>query len=214
MSNPWEKIELSDYENHMSLGSVYQLQMLNQMMQEQFETYNIDTIMILGVAGGNGLEHINKNKIKKVYGVDVNQDFLAECKTRYNELGDVLEMICTDLLDDNLQLPCSELLVANLLVEYIGYECFQKIVGLVKPRYISCIIQINAGASFVSDSPYLHVFDCLEEVHHQMEEKNLVDCMSKTGYRTKQTAEQLLPNGKKFIRLDFECERSYEEMIL
>jgi len=208
MSNPWEKIELSDYENHMSLGSVYQLQMLNQMMQEQFEAYDIDTIMILGVAGGNGLEHINKNKIKKVYGVDVNQDFLAECKTRYNELGDVLETICTDLLDDNLQLPCSELLVANLLVEYIGYECFQKIVGLVKPRYISCIIQVNDGDSFVSNSPYLHAFDCLEEVHHQMEEKNLADCMSKIGYRRKQTVEKLLPNGKKFVRLDFESERS------
>lgn len=32
MGNPWEKIELSDYENHMSLESVYQLQVLNQMM--------------------------------------------------------------------------------------------------------------------------------------------------------------------------------------
>ncbi len=136
MSNPWKKIELSDYENHMSLESVCQLQNLNKMMQEQFETYDIDTIMILGIAGGNGLEHIDKSKIKKVYGIDVNQDFLIECKNRYTELGDVLETICTDLLDDDLQLPYSELLVANLLVEYIGYECFQKVVGLVKPLYI------------------------------------------------------------------------------
>ena len=35
---------------------------------------------------------------------------------------------------------------------------------------ISCIIQINAETSFVSDSSYLHVFDRLDEVHHQMEE--------------------------------------------
>ena len=65
MSNPWQKINLSDYENHMSLESVYQLQVLNQMMQAQFTDYDIETIMILGVAGGNGLEHIDKNKIKK-----------------------------------------------------------------------------------------------------------------------------------------------------
>ena len=41
--------------------------------------------------------------------------------------------------------------MANLLVEYIGYECFQRIVGLVNPLYVSCIIQINTGESFVSD---------------------------------------------------------------
>ncbi len=38
--------------------------------------------------------------------------------------------------------------------------------------------------------------------------RNLADCMSKIGYRRKQTAETLLPNGKKFVRLDFEGERS------
>lgn len=206
MGNPWEKIELSDYENHMSLERVYQLQVLNQMMGEQFEAYDMDTIMILGIAGGNGLEHIDINRIKKVYGVDVNQDFLAECKKRYEVLGDVLETISADLLDDNLKLPHSGLLVANLLVEYIGYECFQRVVKLVKPLYVSCIIQINTGESFVSDSPYVHAFDCLEEVHHQMDEKCLTDCMSQIGYGLKHTVEQLLPNGKKFVRLDYKVD--------
>ena len=203
MANPWEKIELSDYENHMSLESVYQLQVLNQMMGEQFKACDTDSIMILGIAGGNGLEHIDKSKIKKVYGVDVNQDFLEECKKRYEALGDVLETVRADLLDENLQLPCAGLLVANLLVEYIGYECFQRVVGWVKPIYVSCIIQINTGDSFVSDSPYLHAFDCLEEVHHQMDEQSLTACMSQIGYGLKQTTEQMLPNGKKFVRLDY-----------
>lgn len=203
MSNPWEEIDLSAYENHMSLESVYQLQILNKIMKEQFQDYDIDTIMILGIAGGNGLEHINKEHIKKVYGVDINQKFLLECKRRNNELGDKFVTICVDLLDDNLQLPCSDLLVANLLVEYIGYECFQKIICLVKLLHISCVIQINIGDSFVSNSPYIHEFDCLEEVHHQMEENDLVDCMSKIDYRMKKTTEQLLPNGKKLVRIDF-----------
>ena len=30
MSNPWKDISLSDYENHMSLDSVMQLQSMNQ----------------------------------------------------------------------------------------------------------------------------------------------------------------------------------------
>ncbi len=203
MSNPWKEIKLDDYENHMSLESVYQLQRLSEMMREQFLVYDVESIMILGIAGGNGLEHIDKERIRKVYGVDVNQSFLSACKKRYEELGDVFEAICADLLEDGLQLPGAELLVANLLIEYIGYECFQKVVGLVKPRYVSCIIQINTGDSFVSDSPYLHAFDCLETVHHQMEDEALINCMFEMGYRKVEQLEQELPNGKKFVRIDF-----------
>ncbi|MBR5798863.1 MAG: class I SAM-dependent methyltransferase [Lachnospiraceae bacterium] len=204
MSNPWEKIDLNDYESHMSLDSVCQLQALNQMMKEQFEAYEISSVMILGIAGGNGLEHIDQNRIKKVYGVDVNRDFLAECEKRYAHLEGTFEAVCADLLSADLQLPSAELVVANLLVEYIGYECFEKVIGQVKPKYVSCIIQINTGDSFVSDSPYLHSFDCLEEVHHQMEETALTESMQRIGYVPGKILLRELPNGKKFIRLDFE----------
>ncbi len=203
MSNPWEEIDLSDYENHMSLESVYQLQVLNHMMRDQFAEYDIDTIMILGIAGGNGLEHINREQVKKVYGVDVNGSFLDECKRRYPELEGTLEPLCVDLLGEAVKLPSADFLVANLLVEYIGYACFQKIIRLVKPSYVSCVIQINTGDSFVSESPYIHAFDCLEAVHHQMEENNLVECMGEIEYRLIKTTEQGLPNGKKFVRADF-----------
>ena len=35
--NPWEEISLSDYENHMKLDSVMQLQAMNEMMKDQFD---------------------------------------------------------------------------------------------------------------------------------------------------------------------------------
>ena len=59
MNNPWEDISLCDYENHMRLDTVMQLQTLNSTMKKQFEAYDVDTAIVLGVAGGNGLEHIN-----------------------------------------------------------------------------------------------------------------------------------------------------------
>ena len=203
MKNPWEEIALTDYENLMSLDSVYQLQTMNEMMKEQLNEYKIKTAMILGVAGRNGLEHVDKNKIETVYGVDINQKYLEECKDRYPELTGVFKAICADLLNDNLQLPNADLLIANLLIEYIGYECFQNIVKLVKPRYISCIIQINTDNSFVSDSPYLQAFDRLEEVHHQIEEKALINAMNEIGCIQALVDERNLPNGKKLSRLDF-----------
>lgn len=203
MSNPWKEIDLNDYESHMSLDSVYQLQTLNEMMKEQFYSYGIKSIMVLGIAGGNGLDHIHKDKFEAVYGVDINQDYLEACKKRYPELEGIFHTICADLLSDSLYLPNSEMLIANLLIEYIGYECFQRVVKLVSPQYVSCIIQINTDTSFVSDSPYLHSFDRLEEVHCQLEGEELVGRMQEIGYKMELMKEKKLPNGKKLVRIDF-----------
>ena len=119
-NNPWEEIPLSDYENHMSLDSVQQLQMMNRAMKEQFDLYPAESVMILGVAGGNGLEHIDKDKYSKVYGVDINPVYLEETEKRHPELSGVLECLCLDLTKDAAKLPHAELLIANLVIEYIG----------------------------------------------------------------------------------------------
>ena len=63
MKNPWEEIDLEIYESHMRLDSVMQLQAMNAIMKKQLEAYPAATAMILGVAGGNGLEHIRRGNI-------------------------------------------------------------------------------------------------------------------------------------------------------
>lgn len=205
MSNPWTDIALSDYENHMSLDSVQQLQAMNSIMRDQFEAYPVDTAMVLGVAGGNGLEHVRRDKYKAVYGVDINSDYLNVVKERYSNLDGVLECLQTDLINEYDKLPDSQLVIANLLVEYIGYEAFMKAMMRVRPLYISCVIQINTDeAAWVSDSPYLHAFDRLDEVHCQMEEQALTDAMEKTGYRKILVQSNPMPNGKALVRIDFE----------
>lgn len=213
MSNPWKNIKLSDYENHMKLDAVKQLQTMNVMMKKQFYQHPVKSIMILGIAGGNGLEHIDPQIIEKVYGVDINHDYLVECIARHLELEEVLECLCIDLTDENTILPYADMVIANLVIKYIGYECFQKTILKLKPKYISCIIQINVDDGFVSDSPYLHVFDDLDRVHHQMEEEMLCKTMEKIDYQLASKTEHFLPNGKKLVQLDFkmkEDEKNYE----
>lgn len=203
MKNPWETVALDVYEKHMSLDGVSQLQAMNAMMAQQFAAYTVHSIMILGVAGGNGLEHIDTSTVHTVYGVDVNEDYLRECNDRYPNLKGVLQTILADLTQQQVQLPVTELLVANLLIEYIGYECFQHVITKVQPAYVSTIIQVNTDDSFVSDSPYLHEFDCLDQVHHQIEEQELITKLQEIGYRKKLREERILPNAKKLIRIDF-----------
>lgn len=204
MKNPWKEISLTDYENHMKLDSVMQLQAMNEMMKGQFYTYPVSSIMIFGIAGGNGLEHIPKDKFNKIYGIDINSSYLQTVVQRYSELNGLLECLCIDLINETDKLPKAEMVIANLLIEYIGYDCFQKAIAQASPKYVSCIIQINIKGSWVSASPYLHVFDELEQVHHQMEKQSLEKAMSKIDYHAIKTLEHMLPNGKKLVQIDFE----------
>ena len=178
---------------------------MNQMMKSQFDAYPVSSVMILGIAGGNGLEHIDQIKFQKVYGVDINAEYLTAVEKRYSAISDILECIQLDLIEEADRLPKAELLVANLLIEYIGYDCFQKAVKQVEPQYVSCIIQKNINSNWVSDSPYIHMFDDLDQVHHQMEEDSLIQTLTGIGYKLIAQAENPLPNGKKLVQLDFEC---------
>ena len=204
MQHPWNKIALSDYENHMKLDSVMQLQGMNTMMRDQLALGTGGAVMILGVAGGNGLEHIRKDRWQRVYGVDINPAYLRETEGRYPALQGVLECLCVDLTREAHRLPKADLVIANLLVEYIGYGCFQQVIRQVEAERVSCIIQINTEDGWVSDSPYLHVFDGLETIHCQMEETALAQAVAEIGYERTVALEHPLPNGKKLVRLDFQ----------
>ncbi len=203
MDNPWKSVSLSNYENHMQLDTVKQLQALNEMMHIQFNSYDVSSAIVLGVAGGNGLEHIDDDKYSVVYGVDVNPDYLQTVRERYASLGDRLQCLCIDLTKDAAQLPHADLVIANLLIEYIGYECFLNVIKQVKPYYVSCGIQINQDEGFVSESPYTHVFDVLNSIHHQIDAIGLENQMQQIDYQPLSRQEFLLPNGKKLVRIDF-----------
>lgn len=204
MPNPWEEISLDDYEKHMSLDSVKQLQTMNSIMKEQFSAYPVETAIVLGVAGGNGLEHISTDKYRTVYGVDINADYLRAVSQRYTQLLGVLEFLRLDLINEAEKLPHAQLVIANLLIEYIGYPVLQRAILQAAPEYVSCVIQINTDEKqWVSDSPYLHAFDRLDEVHQQIEEKALKTAMKDIGYSLILQESYPLPNGKALVRLDF-----------
>lgn len=202
MKNPWETIPLEEYETHMQLQSVKQLQALNAFMKEQFVSCPAKTVAVLGVAGGNGLEHALNAIFSKVYAIDINHAYLKQCAKRFPE--PVFEFIRADLTDPAVLLPKAELLIANLLIEYIGYNRFCDVVQKISPRFISCVIQHNANDRFVSDSPYLHSFDGLESVHRTINKRELNEALAQIGYRCVAQEVRTMPNGTSLIRQDHE----------
>ena len=49
-------------------------------MKGQLDNDVVSSAMILGIAGGNGLEHVDKKKYTKVYGIDINKEYLTAAK--------------------------------------------------------------------------------------------------------------------------------------
>lgn len=201
--NPWKSVSLDSYEKHMSLDSVMQLQTMNRMMKEQFYKYPANRIMILGIAGGNGLEHIDPLKAEKVYGVDINEDYLTVCRSRYQSLGETFETVCADITQNNYELPKADKIIANLFIEYVGYDNFLIAVQKSGATQVSCIIQVNTGEGFVSESPYIREFDGLAQVHHMIDEMGLTEAMAGEGFVIKDRKEEELPNGKKLVQIDY-----------
>lgn len=213
MRNPWEEIDLSDYEGHMRRDDVFQLQALNHLTAEQLFAYEVKSVMILGVAGGNGLEHIHPNNFKRIYGVDINRDYLSACVERYPELSEIFEPIRADIRDDATFLPRVDLVIANILVEYIGCDCFRKAIARISPRFVSCGIIRNGTLDVVSDSPYIRAFNRLGEVYCRTEECELTRALAGLGYSGILREETALPNGKTLVRIDFHAPGGHSEKI-
>lgn len=204
MENPWKEVALDDYENHMALSNVYQLQTLDKIMGEQFAAYSVPSVAILGVAGGNGLGNLTCiPSITSIYGIDINKEYLRTSADRYPELAARYHTVLADINESSCNLPHAELVIANLFIEYVGCENFAKAIAKMTPTYVSCVIQIDPSDSFVSDSPYTSKLENLDSVHNAVDGNLLISTMGKIGYVATANFCTNLPNGKIFRRIDF-----------
>ncbi|MDR1677026.1 MAG: hypothetical protein LBS44_01385 [Deltaproteobacteria bacterium] len=88
--------------------------------------------------------------------MDVNGSFFDSCVEGYPDLEGLFIPAKPDLTKPDLKLTRADLVLANLLIEYIGYETFQYVLDIDQPQYVSCLILVNnKDGGLVSDSPYL-----------------------------------------------------------
>lgn len=201
--NPWCNVPLSIYEGHMSQTEVAQLQSLNTLMKSQLQSYPAARIAILGVAGGNGLEHVPPT-VETVYGIDVNSDYLKVCSERFeNQLDNRLKLLALDLREEAAEIPKVDLIAADLIIEYIGTARFCKKVCEAEPQIITCAIQESAQSAFVSKSAYAEALEKIGELHQDIDSDELVAEFQKYSYRLILSENIELPQGKRLHRMDF-----------
>jgi hypothetical protein len=119
MPNPWCSIPLQDYEGHMSSVNVWQLTVLGELFKSVLDRCLPESVAVLGIAGGNGLEHIDCTRTKRIVGVDINQRYLDEVRRRFGALAG-LELHCCDLADQRCNVAPVALVHAALIFEHAG----------------------------------------------------------------------------------------------
>lgn len=153
MSNPWMDISSDDYENHMA--SIGQLQALNKAFKKALLIYKPRTMVILGSATGNGLEHINPLITKRVHAIDINEKFLQISLRRYGRSLPGLRIHCLDLGKDQINIPKVDFIFAGLIFEYIDVSVLMsKIEHLIwRSGIVLVILQLNlTDNGFVSQT--------------------------------------------------------------
>jgi len=198
MENVWNKIPLEDYELHMQYKSVGQLHLLNNLTKKYLEKLCPEIVMFLGIAGGNGLEHIDNNVTSQVFGIDINQNYLEETKKRFKEQIPNLNLVNTDITSRTTEkITKANLIWAALIFEYVEIgKCFEFINNNIQDNgYLIATIQENNGVSSVSKTG-IETIKSLGQIFRLIGEDDLLSFADKFGFVKTDFEENILPNKK------------------
>ncbi len=204
LANPWPDITAEDYERHMSHPAVRQEQALNAIFRSQYETYLPDKLLCIGIGTGNGLEHVGKETTRIVYGIDINEGFLETCESRYADRVDSLRTLCLDIHREFFTEDTVDLVIANLVLEFIDTERF---IDQLKPvarngTIVSVVFQVRHSAPFISGSG-IKAVACLSGYNREVDRSVLENRMEREGFVGIKELRHMLHDGKELVRLDF-----------
>jgi len=157
--NPWLALPLDDYEGHMGSAAVNQLGPLADLFGDALARLRPRSVAVLGIAGGNGLHHLDGAITTRVVGIDVNPGYLAATRQRFPDLRG-LELICADLEHDAIEIEPVSLVHAALVFEHAGTgRCLDSAVSLVVPGgHLSVVLQIpTEGHAPITPSGYASI---------------------------------------------------------
>jgi hypothetical protein len=199
MANPWLSIPLADYEGHMNAPQVHQLEALSDLFAEALTQRRPESVALLGIAGGNGLDRIDHAITKRVVGLDLNPSYLEAVRGRYAG-GEHLELCCVDLAEQRVALEPVQLVHAALVFEHAGVGlCLDNALSLVAPGgALSIVLQLPAELDQnVGTSPFPSM-QTLKSRFALIDPVWLQNALAKHGFRLTHETRRRLPAGKAF----------------
>lgn len=199
MSNPWLTIPLEDYEGHMGSTGVRQLTVLAELFKCVLDRYLPESVAVLGVAGGNGLEQIDSAVTKRVVGVDINQRYLDQVQRRFGGFPG-LELHCCNLAELDFQAAPVALVHAALIFEHAGLGlALEKALSLVESGgRLSVVLQLPSDAAAGVASTNYESMQTLKQNFALIDIIEFQSLLARKGLQLIEQQTRALPAGKAF----------------
>ncbi len=203
-TNPWLDIPLDDYERHMSHDLVGQATLLNSLTKKYLDKIKPETAVFLGIAGGNGLEHIDNNITRTVYGVDINPAYLDTASVRYKETIPTLQLINLDIVKNSETICRTDFVWAALVLEYTGIDnaLTFSVNNIRKDGHLVISIQSNNNIQSISPTG-VETVKKAGQIFSIINPDELLSKAVDAGFRLMGKEENPLPNGKSIITFHF-----------
>jgi hypothetical protein len=199
VSNPWLSVPLAEYETHMGSAGVGQLEALSDLFAEAVAFCHPASIAVLGIAGGNGLDRVDRTVTRRVVAIDINPLYLEAVRRRYPSLSG-LELHCVDLARCHVDLEPVELVHAGLIFEHAeAGRCLENALSLVASGgHLSVVLQMPSEIEpAVSPSPHPSIQN-LKSHFSLVDPAWLRATLEARQFRLTREARRALPAGKGF----------------
>ena len=124
----------------MALAEVAQAQLLSGIFAEALKEHAPRSVAVLGCAGGNGFTEIDPTITPRVVGVDINPDYIAQARARFQDRIPALELCVGDIQAEDLVREPVDVIYAALVFEYVDAgAALDRIRSILNPGG-SCIL--------------------------------------------------------------------------
>ncbi len=195
--NAWLSVSLYDYESHMASPAVGQLPLLSALFAEALAWCSPQSVAILGVAGGNGLERIDSFRTKRICGIDINQSYLDATARRFAALPGL------ELYQADLGSPCKvpgrfDLVHAALIFEHAGTGCcLDNAVELTRPGgVLSVVLQLPSTVPGPAIAPQCASIERLKPGFRLIEAHELRGQLDRRRFHLERQLRRPVPAGK------------------
>jgi hypothetical protein len=199
MANPWLNVPLADYENHMSSAGVEQSAALSELFAQALAHCQPESVAIIGIAGGNGLDRIDSRVTRRVVGIDINPSYLDTVRQRYRQMPG-LELMCADLNERIDGCTPVQLVHAALVFEHAGTgACLDNVLRLVADGgSISVVLQLPSDSAPGVSKTQLASMQILSADFTMIDPARLRATIEARGFHIVRESRRDLPAGKAF----------------
>ena len=183
----------------MNSEPVQQLAALAELFGEVLHSCRPESVAVLGVAGGNGLEHVDAAVTRRFCGIDINAQYLETAGARFAAVPG-LELHCLDLAEQNVPLAPVQLVHAALIFEHAGTgRCLDNAIKMAAPGgTLSVVLQLPSAMEGSVGKSAPSSMQALSQSFRLIEPDRFRQEIEGRGFRFVRSVERPLPSGKAF----------------